>query len=176
MAVLMLVQRESPAHVDAVRAVTAAAFARPGQPPATCAEAILVDELRAGDAWLPALSLVAVEAAGVVGHVLGSRARVGSTPAVAIGPLSVHPDRQRRGVGTALMHTVLGAADALEEPVVVLLGDPRYYGRFGFRLAEEYGIMPAVPEWRPHFQARPLTAFPAALHGQVSYAEPFDRV
>lgn len=172
----MLIQRETSAHTDAIRAVTAAAFARPGQPPEHCVEATLVDELRAGDAWLPALSLVAVDSAGVVGHVLGSRARVNSTPVLAIGPLSVHPDHQGRGVGKALMHAVLGAADALDEPLVVLLGDPRYYSRFGFRLAEEYRITPPVAEWRPHFQARPLTAFTPALHGQFTYAEPFSRV
>ena len=71
---------------------------------------------------------------------------------------------------------MLGAADALDEPLVVLLGDPRYYSRFGFRLAEEYGITPPVPDWRPHFQARPLTAFTPTLRGQFTYAEPFDRV
>jgi len=172
----MLIQRETPALTDAIRMVTDAAFARPGQPHQTSAEATLVDELRASDAWLPAFSLVAVDSAGVIGHVLGSRARVGSAPVLAVGPLSVHPDHQRRGVGQALMHTVLGAADALGEPVVVLLGDPRYYSRFGFRLAEEYDITPPVPRWRPHFQARPLTAFTPALHGPFAYAEPFDRV
>jgi putative acetyltransferase len=172
----MLIQRETSALTAAIRTVTAAAFARPGQPHQTSVEAALVDELRASDAWLPALSLVAVDSAGVVGHVLGSRARVGSAPVLAVGPLSVHPDHQRRGVGLALMHAVLGAADALDEPLVVLLGDPRYYSRFGFRLAEEYGITPPVPEWRPHFQARALTAFTPALRGQFAYAEPFDRV
>ena len=172
----MLIQRETSAHIDAIRTVTAAAFARPGQPPEKSVEAILVDELRASHAWIPALSLVAVDSAGVVGHVLGSRAQVDSAPVLAVGPLSVHPDHQGRGVGQALMHTVLGAADALDEPVVVLLGDPRYYSRFGFRLAEEYGITPPVPEWRQHFQARPLTAFTPAFHGQFTYAEPFDRV
>ena len=99
-----------------------------------------------------------------------------SGPVLAVGPLSVHPDHQGRGVGLALMHTLLGAADALDEPLVVLLGDPRYYSRFGFRLAEEYGIMPPVPEWRPHFQVRTLTAFTPELRGQFTYAEPFDRV
>jgi putative acetyltransferase len=172
----MLIQRETSAHTAAIRTVTAAAFARPGQPRQTPVEATLVDELRASDAWLPRLSLVAVDSAGVIGHVLGSRARVNSTPVLAIGPLSVHPDHQGRGVGLALMHAVLGAADALDEPLVVLLGDPGYYSRFGFRLAEEYGIMPPVPEWRPHFQARILTAFNPALRGQFTYAEPFDRV
>jgi putative acetyltransferase len=172
----MLIQRETSAHPDAIRAVTAAAFARPEEPDRVPVEATLVDELRADDAWLPGLSLVAVDAAGVVGHVLGSRARVESAPVLAIGPLSVHPDHQRRGVGLALMHAVLGAADALDEPLVVLLGDPRYYSRFGFRLAEEYGIVPPVPEWRPYFQVRTLTAFTPALRGRFAYAEPFDRV
>lgn len=172
----MLIQRETSAHTAAIRTVTAAAFARPGQPHQTPAEVTLVDELRTSDAWLPMLSLVAVDSAGVIGHVLGSRARVDSAPVLAIGPLSVHPDHQGHGVGLALMHAVLGAADALDEPLVVLLGDPGYYSRFGFRLAEEYGIMPPVPEWRPHFQARTLTAFTPALRGQFTYAEPFDRV
>ncbi len=172
----MLIQRETSAHTAAIRTVTAAAFARPGQPRQAPVEATLVDELRASDAWLPRLSLVAVDSAGVIGHVLSSRARVNSAPVLAIGPLSVHPDHQGRGVGLALMHAVLGAADALDEPLVVLLGDPGYYSRFGFRLAEEYGIMPPVPEWRPHFQARTLTAFNPALRGQFTYAEPFDRV
>ena len=173
---LMLIQRETSAHAAAIRTVTAAAFARPEQSHQTAAEATLVDDLRASDAWLPAFSLVAVDSAGVIGHVLGSRARVESAPVLAIGPLSVHPNHQGRGVGQALMHAVLGAADALDEPLVVLLGDPRYYSRFGFRLAEDYGIMPPVPQWRSHLQARPLTAFTPALHGQFAYAEPFDRL
>jgi putative acetyltransferase len=172
----MLIQRETSAHTAAIRTVTAAAFARPGQPHQLSVEATLVDELRASDAWLPMLSLVAADSDDVVGHVLGSRARVDAAPVLAVGPLSVHPDHQGRGIGQALMHAVLGAADALDEPLVVLLGDPRYYSRFGFRLAEEYGIMPPVPEWRPHFQVRILTAFTPTLRGQFTYAEPFNRV
>lgn len=173
----MLIQRETPDLTAAIRTVTAAAFARPGQPGDVPVEATLVDELRASDAWLPPLSLVAVDSAGgVIGHVLCTRARLESAPVLGLGPLSVHPDHQNRGVGQALVHTALGAADALDEALVVLLGDPRYYSRFGFRLAEEFGIVPPVPEWRPYFQARPLSAFTPALHGRFAYAEPFDRV
>ena len=75
-----------------------------------------------------------------------------------------------------MMHAVLGAAEARGERAVILLGSPDYYSRFGFRLAEEYGITPPVPDWRPYFQARPLTAFTPTLRGQFTYAEPFDRV
>lgn len=172
----MMIRRETPADSAAIRMVTSAAFARSAPPHQTPAEATLVDELRLSDAWLPMLSLVAVNSGQVVGHVVCSRAHVDSAPALALGPLSVHPDHQGRGVGHALMHASLGAADALDEPLVVLLGDPRFYSRFGFRLAEQYGITPPVPEWRPHFQARTLTAFNPALRGRFTYSEPFDRV
>ena len=171
----MLIRRESAGDAEAIHAVTAAAFSSPGElaPPA---EARLVDELRASPAWLPALSLVAVGAAGdVAGHVLCTRGHVGDAPVLALGPLSVRPDSQRRGVGSALMHAVLGAADALDEPLVALLGSPDYYRRFGFRLSGELGISPPLPRWGPHFQVRTLTAYDPALRGTFAYPEPFDR-
>jgi putative acetyltransferase len=171
----VLIRRELATDAQAISEVTAAAFARPGEtgPPA---EVPLVDALRAGDAWLPALSLVATEPDGhVIGHVVCSRGTVGLTnPVLALGPLSVRPDRQRRGVGSALMHAVLGAADALGEPLVALLGSTAYYPRFGFRPAAEYGISPPEPQWEPHFQVRTLTAYRPRLTGPFAYPEPFD--
>ena len=121
----MLIRRETERDAEPIRAITTAAFA-PRRPPGQIPpEAELIDELRAGPAWLPALSLVAATPAGeVIGHVLGSRGHVGQDPVLALGPLAVRPDRQRHGVGSALMHAVLGAADALGEPLVALLGDP----------------------------------------------------
>jgi putative acetyltransferase len=163
----VLIRREGPGDAAAIREITAAAFARP-------AEAALVDELRESQAWIPALSMVAVES-GVIGHVLCTRGHVGGAPVLALGPLTVRPDRQRAGVGSALMHAVLGAGDALGEPLVALLGDPGYYGRFGFRLSDEYQITPPVAGWRPHFQVRLLTGYRREVRGTFRYAEPFDR-
>jgi putative acetyltransferase len=172
----MLIRREAASDAGAIRAVTIAAFA-PAYPAGEVPpEAGLVDELRAGPAWLPALSLVAVTPAGeVIGHVLCTRGHVGRDPVLGLGPLSVRPDQQRRGVGSALVHAVLGAADALGEPLVALLGDPAYYSRFGFRLAADYQITPPRPHWQPHFQVRVLSGYQPGLSGMFTYPPPFDR-
>ncbi|MFE9745525.1 GNAT family N-acetyltransferase [Saccharothrix saharensis] len=165
----MLIRRETAADTQVIHDVTEAAFAaRPG------GEARLVGELRADPGWIPALSLVAEVDGVVVGHVVCTRGRVGDAPALGLGPLSVLPSHQRSGVGKALMHTVLGAADALDEPVVVLLGDPAYYSRFGFVPASTYGITPPDPDWTPYFQARALSTYTPALTGPFAYAEPFN--
>lgn len=171
----MLIRRETADDGPFVADVTSAAFAR--EDGAQPVETRLLGELRPLDAWLPRLSLVAATDNGeLVGHVVCTRAHIGSEPALGLGPLSVRPDHQRQGVGSALVHAALGAADALDEPVVVLLGDPGYYSRFGFRLAAQFGITPPVAGWAPYFQARPLAAWDPALSGPFAYAEPFSRV
>jgi putative acetyltransferase len=169
----VLIRREAETDAGVIREITALAFGR-------LVEARLVDELRESDAWIPALSLVAVSPGGgpdgeITGHVLGTRGHVGDVPVLALGPLSVRPGRQRAGVGSALMHAVLGAGDALGEPLVALLGDPGYYRRFGFGLSRDYQITPPVPSWEPHFQIRPLAAYRPSVRGAFRYAEPFDR-
>jgi putative acetyltransferase len=173
----MLIRRENPGDVDAIRGIARAAFMHPGRTSILPPEAGLIDELRSSDYFLPALSLVAVNShADVVGHVLCTRGRVDSAPVLALGPLAVHPDQQRSGVGLALMHAILGAAEALDEPLVGVLGDPGYYSRFGFRPSEEYEIKPPVPEWRAYFQIRALAGYSPLVHGTFTYPEPFHRL
>ena len=96
----------------------------------TSDEARLVERFRAdGDA---ALSLVAVEAEAVVGHVLFSRLRAPAA-ALALAPLAVRADRRRRGIGARLVRAGLDRAKREGWRAVVVLGDPAYYRRFGFR-------------------------------------------
>lgn len=161
----MLIRRENPSDAAAIAAVTSAAF--DGGP-----EVQLIEWLRADPGWIPALSLVA-DQDGVIGHVVCTRGHIGDTPSLGLGPLSVHPGHQRTGVGKALMHAVIGAAQALDEQSIVLLGHPEYYPRFGFRPAAEFGITPPVAEWAPHFMVRPLGEVPSGL---FRYAEPFNRL
>lgn len=161
----MIVRRALDADAPAVYAVHRAAFGRD-------LEADLAEALRvAGDAW-PALSFVAVDAAGaVVGSVVTSVAHVGAVPVPAIGPVGVLPEWQRRGVGSALLHAVVGAADALGEQCLVLLGHPAYYPRFGF--GPPGAIEPADPAWGEAFQVRRLTAWDGSLAGPFRYAPAF---
>ena len=73
------------------------------------------------------------------------------------------------------MHAILGAADALGEPLVALLGDPGYYRRFGFELSTVYQITPPRPQWQPHFQVRVLSGYQPSAARPVPLRQPFDR-
>ncbi|MFC8047177.1 GNAT family N-acetyltransferase [Nocardia sp. NPDC057353] len=167
----MLIRRERPADIAGIAAVHRSAFADPAVPDPV--EVGLVDALRGGDAWIPTLSLVAVEHGAVIGHTCLTRAAVGPFPVLALGPLGVLRERQRAGVGAALVHAALGAADALDEPLIGLLGSLDYYPRFGFAPGARYGIAPDKPEWATHFQVRPLSAFEDRIAGDFRYADAF---
>lgn len=123
----VIIRPEEPEDEAAIRALHRSVFG--GE-----AEARLVDALRAdGDV---VLSLVAERAGEVRGHILFSRLTVredGRTfPAVALAPLAVHPEHQREGIGTALVDEGHLRLQANGELLSVVLGDPAYYGRFGY--------------------------------------------
>lgn len=146
---------------------------------APTAESAVLELLRADpDAWLPRLSLVAEVDGVVAGHVVCSRAMLNQrTPVLGLGPIAVRPGQQRRGIGTSLVHAVCAAAEALDEPLVVLLGDPAFYSRCGFVAAADHGVLPPVAEWQPFFQLRPLAGFDPAVHrGAFSYPRAFAAV
>lgn len=129
------IRPERPDDVPAVFAVNAAAFETP-------AEAKLVDALR--QRAEPIVSLVAEWSDGsVVGHVLFSPVELAGFPALklmGLAPMAVSPEKQRRGVGTALVERGLEACRSLGAAAAVVLGHPDYYPRFGFRPAAEFGI------------------------------------
>jgi putative acetyltransferase len=160
----VLVRRALDADFAAARAVHAAAFGRD-------LEAALFERLRDDGDLLGALCFVAVSGGEVVAHVAVSRASVAGVPVPALGPIGVLPDRQRRGAGSALVHAVVGGAEALGEQCVVLLGSTAYYARFGFGPAAP--VEPPDPAWGEHFQVRRLTAWDGSLAGPFRYAPAF---
>ena len=169
----MLVRRESLADVEAIDEVHRRAFPAEAGSGVEPVEVGLVRALRADPAWVPALSLVAERGGAVVGHVVVTRGSLDGSDAAGLGPLGVLPAHQGVGVGAALLHAVIGAADALDIAVVVLLGHTGYYRRFGFVPAADLGIAAPDPAWGGHFQARPLAAWGAGISGTFRYAAPF---
>jgi putative acetyltransferase len=169
---VVLIRRETLSDEPAIFRVHNAAFATDNG--RTAPEAVLVDQLRAASDSIPALSLVAEISDTVVGHVLGSRAHIDEYSSLGIGPLGVLPTHQQQGVGTALMHAVLAAADALDLSEAVLLGDPAFYHRSGFQLARPLGVLPSNPGWAEHFQIRTLTSWTNQRQGAFRYAPAFD--
>jgi putative acetyltransferase len=164
---------ETPGDRRAIEAVISAAFRRPGSdesPPETA----LVQALRRDVGWIESLSLVATRDRRIVGHVVCTRGWVGELAVLGLGPISVLPDYQRHGIGQALMHAVIGAADAAGEPLIALLGDPHFYGRFGFVEASRMGVLAPDPEWGAHFQVRTLTHCPSSIAGTFRYVAPFE--
>ncbi|GAA1301698.1 hypothetical protein GCM10009647_017960 [Streptomyces sanglieri] len=135
---------ETAADAAAVHAVNAAAFPTPD-------EADLVDALRADPAaWLPGLGRVATDGpdGDIAAYALLTRCRVGDAPALALAPVATVPEHQRRGAGQAAVRAVLDAARLRGETLVLVLGHPEYYPRFGFVPASRYGIRPGfdVPD------------------------------
>lgn len=121
------------------------------------------------------LDLVAEVDGRVVGHALGSKVDLAGRVTVGVAPLSVHPDHQGHGIGSALMRQLLRTADDQGWPLVVLLGSAVYYGRFGFEPAARYGIVyPPVGAGNEHFQIWRGRAFDPSWRGDVTYCWELD--
>jgi putative acetyltransferase len=140
----MIIRSETPADVAAIRAVEEAAFLQ-------SAEAQLVDDLR--DAGDSVFSLVAVEGETVIGHAMFSRLKA-PFQALALGPVAVLPERQRRGFGSRLIREGIARSQAAGWLGIFVLGDPAFYRRFGFDVRKASGFI--SPYAGPHWMAMPL--------------------
>lgn len=165
----LAIRAEAPGDHARVAEIVAAAFDSDG-------EATLVAELRTSAR--PRLSLVAEFDGEVVGHVFFSPVRIegaeGAPPVAGLAPLAVAPERQRLGVGSALVRVGLEACEPIGWQAVFLLGDPAYYARFGFTLAAPHGLHYENEFFDSAFQYRELTR--GALSdctGYVRYHEAF---
>jgi len=130
----MRVRPEAEADRVAVRAVNEAAFETP-------AEADLVEALRGSGVSL--VSLVAEADGEIIGHILFSSVSLNdhaNLNLMGLGPMAVVPDRQRKGVGSALVRQGLVCCKDLGARAIVVVGNPEYYPRFGFAPASRYAL------------------------------------
>jgi putative acetyltransferase len=161
----MRIRPEEPRDVAPIRAVLEAAFPGPD-------EARLVEQLRRdGDAEL---SLVAIAGEALVGHIMFSPMKA-PFRALSLAPVAVLPERQRVGIGVALIRDGLDRAKAAGWQGVFVLGEPDYYGRFGFTAIAASGF--ASPYAGPYLMALSLQeeSLPVST-GDIHYAKAFARL
>lgn len=141
----MILRPERESDIDAIRALTEAAFKT--APHADGTEHVIIDRLRAADALT--VSLVADIDGSIVGHVAFSPVSLsdGSMDWYGLGPISVDPARQGEGIGGALIREGLERLKALGAAGCVLLGDPAYYRRFGFETDPKLTLDGVPPEY-----------------------------
>ncbi len=170
---MVIIREESAEDITAIDKVNELAFARRD-------EAELVNALR--DNQKISFSLVADQDGDIVGHILFSPMRIISEdgpvcPALGIGPVAVLPVYQRQGIGAQLMEEGLAKCRAAGHRIVLVLGHPSYYPRFGFRPASQYGIKCAYEVPDEAFMALELEPNALVQVSGIAHYEPeFDGV
>ena len=124
----------------------------------------LVSKIRQSDAFIPELSLVAInqENNRIVGHILLSKIQIAGADRVeeslALAPVSVLPEYQDKGIGKALIREALKTATELDYGSVIVPGHPDYYPKFGFKAGSTYGIQSPFEVPEENFMAVELQA------------------
>ncbi len=173
----ILIRAEGPADYAAISEVNRRAFGGGG-------EAGLVEKLRESPGYIRELSLVAVSGKAIVGHLLispleivpgGAAAR--AIPALSLAPMAVLPELQNRGIGSALVRRGLEEARRLAHKIIIVVGHPHFYPRFGFEPARPRGLEAPFPVPDEAFMV--LELVPGALdgvRGTVVYPRAFEEV
>jgi putative acetyltransferase len=167
-----IIRPERPEDCDAIFEVNLQAFGQDG-------EARLVNALRADGDYDHELSLVAVSGDRIIGHILFPPITIVSdiaeTSALALAPLSVHQDFQCLGIGSALIEEGLKECQRLGHRIVVVVGHPTYYPKFGFTIARDFGIRAPFPCPDEAFMALSLVGGALdGISGTVRYPLAFD--
>ena len=161
-----LIRKEAPGDAAGISAVTAAAFLDAAHTDHT--EQFIVSALREADRLT--VSLVAVDGDTIIGHLAISPVSVSdqSPGWFGLGPVSVAPAWQGRGIGSALVREALAELGSLHASGCVVLGEPGFYSRFGFMPVPSL-VLPGVPP--EYFQAVAFTDHMPS--GVVAYHESF---
>lgn len=167
----MIIRQETQRDYGTVYQVVKTAFASAEHSDGT--EQDLVNALRESESFLPELSLVAEINGKIAGHILFTRANVGSEEIVVLAPLAVLPDYQRQGVGKALITEGHRIARELGYSYSNVLGSADYYPRFGYRPAEQFGIRAPFAAAPENFMAIRLREDAPPLNGVLQYAKEF---
>lgn len=167
------IRTELKTDINAIQTIHKLAFERD-------AESDLVVALRSTNYFSPELSFVASEGDELVGHILFTRIVIKdgtrTYPVLALAPCSVKPEFQNQGIGTLLINEGLRAAKYSGHKAVIVLGDPKFYSRFGFEQASNYEIVPPAGMPEEAFLICKLGADAMNISGTVYYPVQFNEV
>ncbi|MGI6117727.1 MAG: GNAT family N-acetyltransferase [Bilifractor sp.] len=167
----MLIRKEEPKDYEIIYSVVKDAFESAEH--ADGNEPDLVNALRKGEAYIPDLSLVAEINGKIAGHILFTRATVGENEVLALAPLSVLPEYQRRGIGISLIKAGHKMASRLGFGYSIVLGNPDYYRKAGYLPADQYGIKPPFDVPGKYFMAYKIIEDAPEINGILKYAKEF---
>jgi putative acetyltransferase len=139
-------------------------------------ESKLVEEIRCSERYISELSLVAEIEEAIVGHIIFSYIDLigkETFQVLSLAPLAVLPQFQRQGIGSALVQAGLEKADAIKEAMVLVLGHPQFYTRFGFEPSVNYKIKSPFPVPEDIFMVKPLQNYQQRYQGKVVYPPAF---
>lgn len=165
----LTIRTERATDFEAIRSLVKAAFAKAEHTDGD--EHNLIERLRKSGDYIPALSMVAEINGEIAGHIMFSRIYIGDTEAVALAPLAVLPKFQNRGIGRALIHSGHKAASEMGYCCSVVLGDPGYYAKSGYRPAAAFGIKAPFDVPQQFYMVYPFVA--SVPDGTVRYSEAF---
>lgn len=133
----------------------------------------LVNSLRNSKNFIPELSLVAIRDNKVVGYILFTKVKIGKYEELALAPLGILPEYQRKGIGSRLIKEGHKIAKKLGYHYSIVLGSEKYYPKFGYIPAIEYKIQAPFEVPKENFMAIKLNNTDTEIKGIVEYAKEF---
>lgn len=133
----------------------------------------LVTLLRNSKNFIPELSLVAIEDNKIVGYILFTKVKIGDYEEIALAPLAVLPEFQKKGIGGSLIKKGHEIAKKLGYHYSIVLGSEKYYPKFGYVPAIKYGIKAPFQVDNENFMAVKLNNSIMEIKDIVEYAKEF---
>ncbi len=165
----MIIRQEKQEEYGEIRALVKSAFETAEHTDGN--EHNLIDKLRKSDGFVSELALVAVLDEKIVGHIIFTKVTVGDKTGLALAPLSVLPSAQKKGVGTALIKRAHEIATKLGYSFSVVLGDYKYYSKFGFKPSSEFNIKAPFEVPDENYMVCFFNGIDSDIKGTVVYVE-----
>lgn len=166
------VRPENPSDYAIITQINEQAFGRVN-------EARLIELIRSSPNYIPELALVADYQGTVVGYILFSwidLVGAETDPVLGLAPLAVKPEFQKQGIGRQLVEAGLKIAETRGDRLVIVLGEPEFYSKFGFKPSVHYQIQSPFPVPEQYFQVKPLKNYRPTDQGTVVYPAAFLQV